>query len=142
MAPVIEDKVEAVNARALMRLAEPHIKQCLTEVHLREDGLTYKVKSAELPVTSVTASAVVTKQTSRLSVELPFLSKFLLIAAFLASYNPAKSDKKFFVQVERIDMDILVFTLCNGLSDYAILSETSGPLIMCFSNGFRDLTYV
>ena len=39
----------------------------------------------------------ITNQT-RLNIELPFYSKFLLIAAFLASYNPAKSDKRFFVK--------------------------------------------
>jgi len=33
------------------------------------------------------------------SVELPYFSKYLLIAAYLASYNPAKSDRKFFVKV-------------------------------------------
>merc|ERR1712088_54170 len=33
---------------------------------------------------------------NRITIELPFYSKFLLIAAFLASYNPAKSDKRFF----------------------------------------------
>lgn len=32
-------------------------------------------------------------------VELPFYSKFLLIAAYLASYNPARTDKRFFVKV-------------------------------------------
>jgi origin recognition complex subunit 5 len=31
-------------------------------------------------------------------VELPFYSKYLLIAAYLASYNPAKSDRKFFAK--------------------------------------------
>ena len=31
---------------------------------------------------------------TRLNIELPFYSKFLLIASFLASYNPAKSDKR------------------------------------------------
>ena len=36
---------------------------------------------------------VITNAT-RLNIELPFYSKFLLIAAFLASYNPAKSDKR------------------------------------------------
>ena len=35
---------------------------------------------------------------NRITIELPFYSKFLLIAAFLASYNPAKSDKRFFVK--------------------------------------------
>ncbi|XP_068200417.1 origin recognition complex subunit 5-like [Palaemon carinicauda] len=31
-------------------------------------------------------------------VELPFYSKFLLIAAYLASYNPARTDRRFFVK--------------------------------------------
>ena len=39
-----------------------------------------------------------TKSYSRLSVELPFFSKYLLIAAYLASYNPVKSDKRFFMK--------------------------------------------
>lgn len=33
-------------------------------------------------------------------VELPYYSKFLLIAAYLASYNPARTDKRFFLKVE------------------------------------------
>lgn len=32
-------------------------------------------------------------------IELPYYSKFLLIAAYLASYNPARTDKRFFVKV-------------------------------------------
>ena len=91
MAPVVDGNVDADNTRALWRLAEPHIKQALTEIHLREDGLTFKPKTgSEDAETSV--------RPSRLSVELPFYSKFLLISAYLASYNPAKSDKRFFVQ--------------------------------------------
>ena len=31
--------------------------------------------------------------------ELPYYSKFLLIAAYLASYNPAKVDRRFFAKV-------------------------------------------
>ncbi|KAL8219332.1 UNVERIFIED_CONTAM: Origin recognition complex subunit 5 [Gekko kuhli] len=38
-------------------------------------------------------------------VELPFYSKFLLIAAYLASYNPARTDKRFFLKV-------IMFVLC------------------------------
>lgn len=30
--------------------------------------------------------------------ELPFYSKFLLIAAYLASYNPARTDRRFFMK--------------------------------------------
>lgn len=32
-------------------------------------------------------------------IELPFYSKFLLIAAYLASYNPSQTDRRFFVKV-------------------------------------------
>jgi hypothetical protein len=32
-------------------------------------------------------------------VELPYFSKFLLIAAYIASYNPSKTDRRFFVKV-------------------------------------------
>jgi origin recognition complex subunit 5 len=43
-------------------------------------------------------------KSKRLNVELPFFSKFLLLAAFLASYNPAKTDKRFFMtqRAERV----------------------------------------
>lgn len=33
-------------------------------------------------------------------VELPYYSKFLLIAAYLASYNPVRTDKRFFLKVK------------------------------------------
>ena len=33
--------------------------------------------------------------------ELPYFSKFLLIAAYLASYNPAKVDRRFFAKVKK-----------------------------------------
>ena len=41
---------------------------------------------------------LVSTGSNRLSVELPFVSKYLLIAAYLASYNPVSSDKRFFMK--------------------------------------------
>ena len=35
----------------------------------------------------------------RAHVELPYYSKYLLLAAYFASYNPAKTDKRFFSKV-------------------------------------------
>lgn len=35
-------------------------------------------------------------------VELPYYSKFLLIAAYLASYNPVRTDKRFFLKVTKL----------------------------------------
>lgn len=44
-------------------------------------------------------------------VELPYFSKFLLIAAYLASYNPARTDKRFFMKVE----DVHTVESCVGI---------------------------
>ena len=42
----------------------------------------------------------------RRGLELPYFSKYLLIASYLASYNPSKSDKKFFSKV-RLGMSLV-----------------------------------
>lgn len=44
-------------------------------------------------------------------VELPYYSKFLLIAAYLASYNPARTDRRFFLKVG--PFLIFFFFLCK-----------------------------
>lgn len=65
--------------RKLWFSLEPHLRTCLSSVHSRE--------------TQAAATAPISR-----ACELPFYSKYLLIAAFLASYNPAKTDKRFFVK--------------------------------------------
>lgn len=41
-------------------------------------------------------------------VELPYYSKFLLIAAYLASYNPVRTDKRFFLKVTKLIFLVLL----------------------------------
>ena len=53
--------------------------------------------AATVSATSAATPAPVTSL--RTKVELPFYSKYLLIAAYLSSYNPAKTDKRFFAKV-------------------------------------------
>lgn len=77
--------VAADNYSALYRNVEPFLKTCLSTANLKENG-------GSCSGSSFSGSS------SRLNVELPLLSKYLLIAAFLASYNPAKTDKRFFVR--------------------------------------------
>ena len=43
--------------------------------------------------------------------ELPYYTKFLLIASFLASYNSAKSDKRFFSEVCTDSLILLILIL-------------------------------
>ena len=78
--PVEDGQVEASNSRSLYRHAEPYLKECLMTANLKENS------SGSL------------ESTVRLNVELPFYSKFLLISAYIASYNPASSDKRFFMK--------------------------------------------
>ena len=51
---------------------------------------------------------IFTGSSSRANMELPYYSKFLLIAAYLASYNPVKVDRRFFAKVS-----------VNGFSSFA-----------------------
>lgn len=50
-------------------------------------------------------------------IELPYYSKFLLIAAYLASFNPARTDRRFFLKVY---WSILIFSLLST-HDHEIL---------------------
>ena len=97
--PVVEGECQQSESKKLWFNIEADLKKCLSTVHLREVAsrqLTQSLKDSETePEVSLTSGPVIAHP-SRLSVELPFYSKFLLIAAFLASYNPAKSDKRFF----------------------------------------------
>ena len=77
--PVEKGQIEASNSRSLYRHVESFLKECLVTANLKESSSNSH--QAEL----------VSSQSSRLSVELPFVSKYLLIAAYLASYNPVSS---------------------------------------------------
>ena len=64
------------------RCVESEVKKVMANIHYQEASSMMSADS----------------KSKRLSVELPFLSKFLLLAAYLASYNPASTDKRFFMR--------------------------------------------
>lgn len=94
----IEKKAATENdSQKLWRNIEPHLKKALQTVYLREvssvqweemQKLGTQGEYEDAPSHSVHAS--------RNQVELPYYSKYLLVAAYLASYNPVMSDKRFF----------------------------------------------
>lgn len=102
-APVDRRETDPDNARALIRNIEKRLKESKTEVHIRETT-SKQLEAAEREAISGSSLSTATSASStsvsnrRLHVELPFHSKFLLIAAYLASYNPVKSDKRFFMK--------------------------------------------
>ncbi|XP_076815225.1 origin recognition complex subunit 5-like [Clavelina lepadiformis] len=88
----IEKGVATVNDKhKLWKNLEPHLRSALQKLYMREvssdEWEKLQSKSSE--------TALVKRQNI---VELPFYSKFILISAYLASYNPAKTDRRFFVK--------------------------------------------
>ena len=78
MDPITNKEIESNQTVKLWRHLEPKLRLSLNQVYLRGSD------SSNLG----------------LKMELPYLSKFLLIAAYLASYNPAKYDRRLFVKAK------------------------------------------
>lgn len=96
--PVKLGEATETDTRKLWKNIEPHLKKALKTVYLREISSSQWEKMQQQE--SETGQAVsVQGLASKAQVELPYYSKYLLIAAYLASYNPVKSDKRFFVKL-------------------------------------------
>lgn len=105
--PVLSGVCSESDSKKLWSNIEPHLKKCLSTVHLREvasqqmlalDQEKSSIEEFSNSIQSLSSIGPTISNVNRITIELPFYSKFLLIAAFLASYNPAKSDKRFFVK--------------------------------------------
>ncbi|XP_005089925.1 origin recognition complex subunit 5 [Aplysia californica] len=95
--PVLSGEADATQTRKLWRNIEPHLKKALKSVYLREVSSQQweKMQQAELENPDLEQTLT---PSHRCQVELPYYSKFLLIAAYLASYNPMKYDRRFFAK--------------------------------------------
>ena len=85
--PVDQDKIGIQETRRLWRHIEPYFKHIMSKIFLRE------ISSAHMERIQLVGTS---QQSGSKSIELPHVSKFLLISAYLASYNPARMDKRFF----------------------------------------------
>lgn len=77
--PIIKKENTSQDSMVLWRKISPILKQALQGLYLRISNENIKDNLAQ-------------------SLELPFYAKYLLIAAYLASYNPAKDDKRMFMK--------------------------------------------
>lgn len=87
--PVDDGEVEESNMAALYKRLAPMLKDQLSKLYLRETS-TAEWQAQRDEDTSVNVSA---------RLELPFHAKFLLLAAYLASHNPARTDQRYFAKV-------------------------------------------
>ncbi|XP_037551769.1 origin recognition complex subunit 5 [Nematolebias whitei] len=93
--PVEAGKVKETDAHKLWKNIEPHLKKAMQTVYLREVSSVQWEQMQQMEEDETGAMRGLSAHTH---VELPYYSKFLLIAAYLASYNPARTDKRFFVK--------------------------------------------
>ncbi|KAM4615009.1 origin recognition complex subunit 5 [Polymixia lowei] len=93
--PLEEGKVKEGDTHKLWRNIEPHLKKAMQTVYLREVS---SVQWEQLQQMEEKETGAVRGLSAHAHVELPYYSKFLLIAAYLASFNPARTDKRFFLK--------------------------------------------
>ncbi|XP_050933733.1 origin recognition complex subunit 5 isoform X4 [Lates calcarifer] len=93
--PLAEGKVKETDTHKLWRNIEPHLKKAMQTVYLREVSSLQWEQMQQMEEKETGALRGLSAHTH---VELPYYSKFLLIAAYLASYNPARTDKRFFLK--------------------------------------------
>ncbi|XP_039264436.2 origin recognition complex subunit 5-like [Styela clava] len=107
--PIKKEEATESDKHKLWKNIEPYLKNALHSLYLREisssEWTKLHVKSTEdeisLPSNFKDLESVTSTTPKRAKsgiVELPFYSKFLVIAAYLASYNPVKTDLRFFVK--------------------------------------------
>jgi origin recognition complex subunit 5 len=83
MEPIRSGEIDRSQPVKLWRHLEPQLRASLNQVYLRGPD-----------------SGGNTSSLGGLKTELPFFSKFLIIAAYLASYNPARYDRRLFVKAK------------------------------------------
>ncbi|KAF7229302.1 origin recognition complex subunit 5 [Nothobranchius furzeri] len=93
--PVEAGKAKVGDTHKLWKNIEPHLKKAMRTVYLREVS---SLQWEQMQQMEEQETGAVRGLSAHTHVELPYYSKFLLIAAYLASYNPARTDKRFFVK--------------------------------------------
>ncbi|XP_022658841.1 origin recognition complex subunit 5-like isoform X1 [Varroa destructor] len=88
-APLAKDSSLKDHSLKLWHNIEPYLKKALESLYLRE---------VDAFVSGETSDSATKSMNNKQIIELPLYSKFLLIAAYIASYNPPSTDRKFFVK--------------------------------------------
>ncbi|KAJ8391091.1 hypothetical protein AAFF_G00097120 [Aldrovandia affinis] len=93
--PLETGEAKEKDTHKLWRNIEPHLKRAMQTVYLRDVS---SVQWEQQQQTEERETGGLKGLSAHDHVELPYYSKFLLIAAYLASYNPARTDRRFFLK--------------------------------------------
>jgi len=98
-APLVAGECEEQDTKHLFRNIETQLQMCISTVNLREvESVQLKELMDKKEVDEKEKEMSSVKISSRKHLELPYYSKFLLISSYLASYNPQRTDRRFFVK--------------------------------------------
>uniref|UniRef100_A0A8D1AL05 Origin recognition complex subunit 5 n=1 Tax=Sus scrofa TaxID=9823 RepID=A0A8D1AL05_PIG len=128
--PVVKGEASERDTRKLWRNIEPHLKKAMQTVYLREISSSQweKLQKDDIDPGQLKGLSACTH------VELPYYSKFILIAAYLASYNPARTDKRFFLKTSNHLLGPKPFPLDRLLAIlYSIVDSRVAPTANIFS---------
>ncbi|KAF5304948.1 hypothetical protein FQA39_LY09422 [Lamprigera yunnana] len=95
--PIIKGNCKLEDSMELWRHIVPVLKASLEILYLRIHSVNDELKQIDNTQANK-MSSFASKENLVQSLELPLYGKYLLIAAYLASYNPAKEDKRLFVK--------------------------------------------
>ncbi|XP_018020396.1 origin recognition complex subunit 5 [Hyalella azteca] len=104
VSPVVRGEVSATSQehqhiRRLWRNIEPHLRRALNTLYVKEvNSAQYSEMQKLMEQSDNKLPTVNTISGGTAQVELPYYSKFLLLASYLASYNPARSDRRYFLK--------------------------------------------
>uniref|UniRef100_A0A2K6PSK7 Origin recognition complex subunit 5 n=1 Tax=Rhinopithecus roxellana TaxID=61622 RepID=A0A2K6PSK7_RHIRO len=128
--PVVKGEASERDTRKLWRNIEPHLKKAMQTVYLREISSSQWEKLQK----DDTDPGQLKGLSAHTHVELPYYSKFILIAAYLASYNPARTDKRFFLKTSNHLLGPKPFPLDRLLAIlYSIVDSRVAPTANIFS---------
>ncbi|KAF0029957.1 hypothetical protein F2P81_019062 [Scophthalmus maximus] len=124
-------KVKETDTHKLWRNIEPHLKKAMQTVYLREVS---SLQWEQMQQMEEKETGVVRGLSAHTHIELPYYSKFLLIAAYLASYNPARTDKRFFLKTSNHLLGPKPFPLDRLLAIfYSVVDNRVAPTASIFS---------
>lgn len=105
--PIIKNEIKATDLAKLWRHISPILKTSLELLYLRISTSAPNIQSSDnenhceqgsYNFENTLKEELTSTKTFAQSFELPYYAKFLLIAAYLASYNPPKEDKRLFMK--------------------------------------------
>uniref|UniRef100_A0A673H6W1 Origin recognition complex, subunit 5 n=1 Tax=Sinocyclocheilus rhinocerous TaxID=307959 RepID=A0A673H6W1_9TELE len=91
--PLEKGEAKESDIHKLWKNIEPHLQRAMQKVYLREvSSMQWEQQQMDKKATTLRGLS------AHAHIELPYYSKFLLIAAYLASLNPARTDRRFFLK--------------------------------------------